>query len=282
MAWTLGFVGCGVMAEVMIAGILDEGLLEPAQIIASNRRESRGAELESRYGIRTTTANLDVVTGSDMTVLSVKPQTLAKVLAELRDSVPENSLVLSIVAGASMRVLRDGLSHSRVARCMPNLPCRIREGMTVWAAPDGLTPGDEARVEQVLGVMGGVIRVPDEAHVNMATAVNGTGPAIVAQFVKAMLEAAAYIGESRSVAKETVLATMVGTAKMLQDSDVHVASLIDEVTSPGGTTSRALQVLKQGRFSAVLTDSIDAAYERTQALGEQLEREIDAAPSTES
>lgn len=282
MAWTLGFVGCGVMAEVMIAGILDEGLLEPAQIIASNRRESRGAELQTRYGIRTTTANLDVVTGSDMTVLSVKPQTLAKVLAELRDSVPENSLVLSIVAGASMRVLRDGLSHNRVARCMPNLPCRIREGMTVWAAADGLTPGDEARVEQVLGVMGGVIRVPDEGHVNMATAVNGTGPAIVAQFVKAMLEAAAYIGESRSVAKETVLATMVGTAKMLQDSDVHVASLIDEVTSPGGTTSRALQVLKQGRFSAVLTDSIDAAYERTQALGEQLEREIDAASSTES
>jgi pyrroline-5-carboxylate reductase len=165
---------------------------------------------------------------------------------------------------------------------MPNLPCRIREGMTVWAAADGLTPGDEARVAQVLGVMGGVIRVPDEGHVNMATAVNGTGPAIVAQFVKAMLEAAAYIGESRSVAKETVLATMVGTAKMLQDSDVHVASLIDEVTSPGGTTSRALQVLKQGRFSAVLTDSIDAAYERTQALGEQLEREIDAASSTES
>jgi pyrroline-5-carboxylate reductase len=96
----------------------------------------------------------------------------------------------------------------------------------------------------------------------------------VAQFVKAMLEAAAYIGESRSVAKETVLATMVGTAKMLQDSDGHVASLIDEVTSPGGTTSRALQVLKQGRFSAVLTDSVDAAYQRTLELGKQLEEDL--------
>jgi pyrroline-5-carboxylate reductase len=86
-----------------------------------------------------------------------------------------------------------------------------------------------------------------------------------------MLEGAAYIGESRVVARETVLATLVGTAKMLQQSDGHVAELIDEVTSPGGTTSRALQVLKQGRFSAVLTESIDAAYQRTLDLGQQLE-----------
>ncbi len=270
MAWTLGFVGCGVMAEVMISGILDEGLLAPNDIIASNRRESRGQELHSRHGVRTTTDNLEVINTADLIVLSVKPQTLASVLKELSGNIPSGSLVLSIVAGASMQVLRDGLGHDRVARCMPNLPCRIREGMTVWAAPDDTNTADIERVETILGVMGGIIRVPDEGHVDMATAVNGTGPAIVAQFVKAMMEAAAYIGESRSVAKETVLATMVGTAKMLQESEGHVASLIDEVTSPGGTTSRALQVLKQGRFSAVITESIDAAYERTKSLGAQL------------
>ncbi len=271
MSWTLGFVGCGVMAEVMIAGLLEEGLLAPNQILASNRRESRGAELRDAYGIRTTTDNREVVSASDVIVLSVKPQTLAGVLSEITDSVPSSALVLSIVAGASMRVLSQGLDHKRVARCMPNLPCRIREGMTVWAAPADTTDTDVDRIEQILGVMGGVIRVDDESHVDKATAVNGTGPAIVAQFVKAMLEGAAYIGESRSVAKETVLATLVGTAKMLQQSDGHVAELIDEVTSPGGTTSRALQVLKQGRFSAVLTESVDAAYQRTLELGAQLE-----------
>ena len=274
MAWTLGFVGCGVMAEVMISGILDEGLLEPKDIIASNRRESRGQELHAGHGIRTTTDNLEVINNADLIVLSVKPQTLASVLKELSGNIPSGSMVLSIVAGASMQVLREGLGHNRVARCMPNLPCRIREGMTVWAAPHDTNDSDIKRVEQVLSVMGGIIRVPDEGHVDMATAVNGTGPAIVAQFVKAMMEAAAYIGESRSVAKETVLATMVGTAKMLQESDGHVASLIDEVTSPGGTTSRALQVLKQGRFSAVITESIDAAYERTKDLGAQLEGDL--------
>ncbi len=274
MAWTLGFVGCGVMAEVMIAGILNEGLLTPAQIIASNRRKSRGDELRSRHGIRTTTDNAEVLKNADLVVLSVKPQTLANVLRELENQVPSEALVLSIVAGASLKVLRDGLKHNRIARCMPNLPCRIREGMTVWTAPNDTRVSDVDRIEKILSVMGGIVRVEDEGHIDMATAVNGTGPAIVAQFVKAMMEAAAYIGESRSVAKETVLATMVGTAKMLQESEGHVASLIDEVTSPGGTTSRALQVLKQGRFSAVITESIDSAYERTKDLGKQLENDL--------
>ena len=275
MAWTLGFVGCGVMAEVMIAGLLEEGLLAPDRIIASNRRADRGNELQEKYGIRTTTDNRAVVSEADFVVLSVKPQNLAGILAELKGSVGQEAMVLSIVAGASMRVLAVGLDHQRVARCMPNLPCRIREGMTVWAAPTETAPTDVERVEQILGVMGGVIRVADEGHVDRATAVNGTGPAIVAQFVKAMLEAATYIGEPRTLARETVLATLAGTAALIRDADdVHVAQLIDEVTSPGGTTSRALQVLKQGRFSAVLTESIDAAYQRTVELGDELEKTL--------
>jgi len=272
--WTIGFVGAGVMAEVMIAGLLDEGVVEPGRVLASNRRTERGEQLTDRYGIRTTPDNCTVAAEADVVVLSVKPQTLAGVLKELEGKVNPAATVLSIVAGARTGVLQRGLSHELVARCMPNLPCRIRQGMTVWAAPAD-TPEDHVnRIEAVLGVMGEVIRVSDEGHVDRATAVNGTGPAIVAQFVKAMLEAAAFIGESRPVAKETVLSTLAGTAQMIRDSDVHVAELIDEVTSPGGTTSRALQVLKQGRFSAVLTESVDAAYQRTLELGAALEEKL--------
>jgi pyrroline-5-carboxylate reductase len=157
---------------------------------------------------------------------------------------------------------------------MPNLPCRIRRGMTVWYAPDATSPADLQRIESILGVMGQAIQVTEETHVDRATAVNGTGPAIVAEFVKAMLDAATYIGEPRNVARETVLATLVGTAEMIRSSDAHVSQLIDEVTSPGGTTSRALQVLRNGRFSAVITDSIDAAYQRTVELGAALEEKV--------
>jgi pyrroline-5-carboxylate reductase len=122
--------------------------------------------------------------------------------------------------------------------------------------------------------MGDEIQVLDESHVDRATAVNGTGPAIVAEFVKSLLEAATYIGESRGVARETVLSTLLGTVEMLRQSDDHVAQMIDEVTSPGGTTSRALQVLKQGRFGAVLTDAVTAAYDRTLELGDVLEEQL--------
>ena len=275
MSWTLGFVGAGVMAEVMIEGLLDEGGLPAEQILASNRQAERGEALHAAHGIRTTTDNRAVAAEADVLVLSVKPQTLAGVLGELKGHIQHHTMVLSIVAGARMTVLERGLDHSRVARCMPNLPCRIRKGMTVWAAPSDTESADIERIQTILGVMGGEIRVSDESHVDRATAVNGTGPAIVAQFVKAMLEAAAFIGESRSVAKETVLSTLAGTAQMIHESDAHVAELIDEVTSPGGTTSRALQVLKQGRFSAVLTESVDAAYQRTLELGAQLEEQLE-------
>jgi len=277
--WTLGFIGAGVMAEVMIAGLIADGVVEPAQIRASNRRAERSIELNERYGIACTLDNAEVAQSADMLVLSVKPQTLPKVLEDLHDKLRPGTSVLSIVAGARIEALQRGLNHKDVSRCMPNLPCRIRKGMTVWYTVPEVREESVAAIVMVLSVMGETIRVHDESHVDRATAVNGTGPAIVAQFVKALLEAATFIGEPRSLAHDTVLATLAGTVEMIRRSDVHVAQLIDEVTSPGGTTSRALQVLKKGRFSAVLTDSIDAAHERTVALGEALDTKINTAPS---
>ncbi|MSP54646.1 MAG: pyrroline-5-carboxylate reductase [Myxococcales bacterium] len=274
MSWTIGFVGAGVMAETMISGLLAEGF-EPGRILASHRRADRVAEL-SALGVSATLDNR-VAAAADVVVISVKPQTLLGVLAEVKGAVRPDALVVSIVAGARLRVLQVVLGHHKVVRCMPNLPCRIRRGMTVWCAAGELGDGDRARVAAVLGVMGKHIEVQDEGHVDRATAVNGTGPAIVAHFVKAFIEAAGYIGEPRGVARETVLETMLGTAEMILQNEGHIAELIDEVTSPGGTTSRALQVLKNGRFSAVLTESVDAAYQRTRELGDALEAALPPA-----
>jgi len=276
-AWTLGFVGAGVMAEVMLGGLLDESVIPPEHILASDRRASRLAELQERFAVRTTTDNAVVAAEADVLVLAVKPQNLAAVMAELRGHIRPGTLVLSIIAGAGLRLIQDGLAHERVARCMPNLPCRIRQGMTVWTVPPGTSDTARQRVRTILGVMGSEVYVDEESHVDRATAVNGTGPAIVAEFVKAMFEAAVFIGESRGVAHETVLATVIGTAEMIRQSDdMHVAQIIDEVTSPGGTTSRALQVLKKGQFQATLTESIDAAYQRTVELGAALEARVQA------
>ncbi len=276
LPWTLGFIGAGVMADVMIGGLLAEDVLPPDHILASDRNSARLQQVHVAHGVRTLTDNAALVEQCDVVILAVKPQNLAEVMAGLRGRLPEHTTVLSIVAGATIAAICRGLDHPHIVRCMPNLPCRIRRGMTVWTAAGDRA--DLARVRTILGVMGDEIYVEHEAQVDQATAVNGTGPAIVAHFVKSMVEAATYIGEPRQVAHDTVLATLIGTAEMIRAADrdgVHVAQLIDDVTSPGGTTSRAIQVLKQGRFAAVVTESIDAAHTRTLQLGQRLERDLE-------
>lgn len=262
--WTLGIVGAGVMAEVMLSALIDEGFA-PSRITASHRRRDRADALAKRYGVTGTTDNR-AAAAADLVLLTVKPQTLPPVLAEIRGALRPDGLVASIVAGAPTSVLQEGLDHRRVVRCMPNLPSRIRQGCTVWYAPADVGPADLERVAGILRAVGTEVRTTDEENLDRATAVSGTGPAIVAHFVKAMLEAANFVGEPRALGLETVLATLAGTIEMIRRSDDHVADLIDEVASPGGTTSRALQALKNGRFSAVVTDAVDAAYQRTKEI----------------
>lgn len=270
----IGFVGSGVMAEVMIDGLLRRQLVAPADIWAAGPRRERAEQLAARHGVHATTDSLEAVAAADLVVLAVKPQTLAKVLRELRGAIRQEQLVLSIVAGARMGVIGAALGHPAIVRCMPNLPCQIHRGMTIWTATADVSEAARARVRRILQTMGREIYVPDELDVDRATAVNGTGPAIIAHFVKALEDAANFIGESRELGRQSVLQTIIGTAEMILASDRHVAELIDGVTSPGGTTSRAMHVLQQGRFTAVLTDAIEAAFRRTLELGVDLEEQV--------
>lgn len=271
MSWRLGFIGAGVMAETMIAGVLSQGTVSADRVVASDPHASRREALSSRYGIQTVADNAEVV-DCELLVLAVKPQSLTQVFAGIRGRIASETQVLSIVAGAPISSLRSGLGHDRVVRAMPNLPCRIHRGLTVWTRADGV---HAERIAGVLRGMGDELVVDDEGHIDRATAVSGTGPAIVAEFVKSMFEASNYIGMPRELSRQAVLATLIGTAEMLrEDDDLHVAQLIDAVTSPGGTTSRALQVLKQGRMGAVVTESVDSAYQRCGELGASLEASL--------
>jgi len=270
----IGFVGSGVMAGVMIDGLLTRQLVAPGDIWAAGPRHERADQLAARYGIHATTDNLEAVEQADLVVLSVKPQILAKVLHQLRAAIRHEQLVVSIVAGARMGVIGAALGHPAIVRCMPNLPCQIHRGMTIWTATPEVSAAARASVRRMLQTMGREIYVPEELDVDRATAVNGTGPAIIAHFVKALEDAANFIGESRELGRQSVLQTIIGTAELILASDRHVVELIDGVTSPGGTTSRALHVLQQGRFAAVLTDAIEAAFRRSVELGVSLEERV--------
>ncbi|HSS48370.1 MAG TPA: pyrroline-5-carboxylate reductase [Thermoanaerobaculia bacterium] len=273
----IAFIGSGVMAEVMISGLLTREMTSPERIWAAGPRRERADQLSATYGVHGTTDNLVAVENADLIILAVKPQTLAKVLKQIRPMIRQEHLVMSIIAGARSATIGSALSHPGIVRCMPNLPCQIHRGVTVWTATPEVSEPVRGTVRSILQTMGKEIYVADEADVDRATAVHGTGPAFIALFIKSIEDGANFIGESRSLARQSVLETILGTAEMILASDRHVSELIDGVTSPGGTTSRALHVLQHGRFSAVLTDAIDAAYQRTIEMGAKLDEQVEAA-----
>jgi pyrroline-5-carboxylate reductase len=273
----VGIVGTGVMAESMLAGLLREGLVEPANVVCSHPRAERRRLLEETHSVRTTESNAEAVRGADVVLLAVKPQVLPDVTAELRDALTKQQLVVSVVAGASTAALGKALAHPAVVRAMPNTPAQIGQGVTVWYATGSVTDEGKARARGMLSALGREFEVHHERQVAMATAVSGTGPSYIFLFIEALVDAAVHLGFPRHLARELVLDTMQGSAAFALQSGLHIAELRDMVTSPGGTTAAAMYELERGKLRTVVSDAVWAAFERTLQLEAQLEGSGDGA-----
>ncbi|HXO15914.1 MAG TPA: pyrroline-5-carboxylate reductase [Steroidobacteraceae bacterium] len=271
----IGIVGTGVMAEAMLAGLLDKQLVAATHVVCSHPRAERRAQLERERGVATTADNAVAARDADVVLLGVKPQMLGAVMAELHGSLRREQLVLSIIAGASTRALTEGLDHTAVVRCMPNTPAQIGQGVSVWYATDSVDDAGKSRTRAMLSALGREFEVHDERQVAMATAVSGTGPTYIFLFIEALTDAAVHLGFPRHVARELVLDTMQGSAAFALQSGRHVAELRDMVTSPGGTSAEALYQLEKGRLRTVVSDAVWAAFERTLRLEATLENRPD-------
>ncbi len=271
----VGIIGAGVMAEAMIAGLLAERVVAPDDLVASHPRPERRTALAERHAIRVVEMNADAVAAADIVVLAVKPQMLPRVMRELSPSLAPGQVVLSIVAGATLRALATGLEHEAVVRAMPNTPAQIRRGITVWAASSACTPTQRDLVQTVLRALGDDRQVADEEFVAMATALSGTGPTYLFVVMEALIDAGVHLGFPRELAHDLVVATLLGSAEFASRSELHPAQLRNAVTSPGGTSAAAIYELEKGRLRTVLSDAVWAAYRRTQELGERLERETE-------
>lgn len=279
----LGIVGAGVMAEAMLAGLLERDLISAGDVICTHPRAARRDALASTHHVRTAAENLEATKDTDVVLLGVKPQMLAGVMAELRGSLRPDQLVISIIAGASTTALSEGLDHPAVVRSMPNTPAQIGRGVTVWFATKEVDDLGKQRTRAMLTALGREFEVPDERQVAMATAVSGTGPTYIFLFIEALTDAAVHLGFPRHVARELVLDTMQGSAEFALQSGKHVAQLRDMVTSPGGTSAEALYQLERGGLRTVVSDAVWAAFERTLQLEATLENRpagSNAAPHT--
>lgn len=267
----IGVVGSGSMAEAVLRGLLSRRLLTPDQVRASHPRQERRSELERALGVEAVPGNVAAAQGADVLLLAVKPQALPGVMAELREVLTAEQLVLSVVAGASTHALGAGLDHGAIVRSMPNTPAAIGQGVTVWYATRSVTPQGKERTRVMLSALGREFEVHDERQVGMATAVSGSGPTYTFLFIEAMIDAAVHLGFPRHVARELVLDTVQGSAAYALASGRHVAELREAVTSPGGTSAEALYQLERGRLRTVVSDAVWAAFERVEEIESRLE-----------
>ena len=264
----VAFVGAGAMASAMIGGLLSRREVEPEGVVASDRHQERLDAVRGQFAVRTTLDNVAAARQVQAVVLSVKPQVLPGVLAELRGAVEPGALVVSIVAGAAIRSISAGLAHRAIVRTMPNTPAQVGEGMTVWTATPEVSERQREQARAIVAALGRQLFVEEEKFLDMATAVSGSGPAYVFLMMEALIDAAVHLGFSRDAARELVVQTIRGSAIYAERQPAHPAELRNRVTSPGGTSAAALYQLEKGGFRTVMSDAVLAAYRRSVALGE--------------
>jgi pyrroline-5-carboxylate reductase len=270
----LAFIGCGVMAESIIKGLLRKTLVNPSQIYASHPRQKRRDELTEEYKINVFGRNANAVESvldaeNSIIVLCVKPQRLEGVLEDLKGVVQPGQLILSIVAGATIKTISEALGNKKIARTMPNTPSQIGHGITAWTCTEEVSETEQEQIKSLLSALGRELYVENENMIDMATSLSATGPTYIFLVMEALTDAGVHMGFSRDMAKELVQEMMLGSILFAIESDLHPAELRNMVTSPGGTSADAIYQMEKGGLRTVLSKSVFAAYQKAVALGEK-------------
>lgn len=270
----MAFIGCGVMAESIIAGLLRKELVTPDQIAASHPRANRRAELAEKYGIEVFEHNAEAVRHirvyeNSVVALCVKPQRIKGVLEELEETVAPDQLVVSIIAGARIETISAALNNKKVVRAMPNTPSQIGAGITAWTCTDEVSSAEKAQIKALLTALGKELYVETENMIDMATSLSATGPTYIFLVMEALTDAGVHLGFSREMSKELVQETMLGAVRFAIESHKHPAELRNMVTSPGGTSADAIYQMEKGGLRTVLSKAVYAAYQRAVALGQK-------------
>jgi pyrroline-5-carboxylate reductase len=268
---TITFIGAGNMASSLIGGLVADGYA-PKKIVASDPDSGKLADLSARFGIQSATDNIDAVQRADVVVLAVKPQALEQVCGDIRAAVQQrHPLVVSIAAGIREADLQAWLGGDiTLVRSMPNTPAMLQAGATVLHADPGVSAAQRDLAESILRAVGLTRWVDDEALMDVVTALSGSGPAYFFLVMEAMEAAAIANGLTADTARLLTIQTALGAARMAIESSDGPAALRQKVTSPGGTTERALSILEQGELRALFEKAVTGACERSRELSEML------------
>ena len=262
--FSVGVIGAGVMGEALIAALLKYGV--PAtSILFTEKRVERADELTAKYGI----ISADLVTtagSSDVILLVMKPQDMQSVLDEIKAHVKADSLIVTFAAGKKIEFITKVLGTSNpVIRVMPNTPLLVGEGMSAISLGQGVTSQQRTFVQGFLEGTGCALEVTEDLQ-DAVTATSGSGPAYFFAFVEAMVSGATALGLSQEDATKLTIQTIVGAAKLLNESGDSPTLLREKVTSPNGTTAAALKSFNESSLNKIVADAMKAAYARSQEL----------------
>ncbi len=269
---TIAFIGSGAMAEAIIKGLLTHELITADHMIGSDPVATRRDFMAKNYQIQTTADNAQAVQNADIVVMSIKPQALSTVAKTLQGSVQPNALILSIMAGISIKTMQQAFNHERIVRAMPNTPAQVNMGVTAWIPTPAVDAKQREQTALMLGALGEQIPVEKEEFIDMQTGLGGSGPGFVFLIIEAMIDAGVQMGFSRADAQTIVLQTIAGSVALVKETGKHPAELRNLVTSAGGTTAAGIYELEKGGIRTTITNAVLAAYQRSQELGRLSEK----------
>ena len=263
----IGFIGLGNMATAMIGGMLQKAIAAPEDIIGSSKTLTTAEKVKTKFNINATTDNKTVAEQSDILFLAVKPIFFPEVIAEIRETVRPETLIVSIAAGRTLDYLKEAFDRAEVKliRCMPNTPALVLEGCTGVCTGENVT---EEELEKVLTLLRsfGIASVVPERLMDVVVGVSGSSPAYVFMFIEAMADEAVAAGMPRKQAYEFAAQSVLGSAKMVLETGKHPGELKDMVCSPGGTTIQAVKVLEEKGMRAAVMDAMDACIEKSKMM----------------
>jgi len=262
----LGVIGAGNMATAIVKGLLRKKLIEPKMLYIFDVDYSKVSRLAEETSIHKSSSNKEVVENSSIVILAVKPNVYPLVLDEIKDKLYEEHILISIAAGISMQYIKEKIEdRCRVVRVMPNTPALIGEGMIAVCKGHGLAEEDRKMVFSFLSALGKVEEV-DEKYINAVTGISGSSPAYVYMFIEALADGGVMMGLPRDQAYRIASQAVLGSAKMVLESQKHPGVLKDMVCSPGGTTIEAVYALEQKGFRGIVMEAVKRCAEKGEAM----------------
>ncbi len=264
---SIGFIGCGNMASAIICGIIDNKAVSEKDVNVFDIYAPATAKMKSKYGINVFDSEEEIVENSDTVVLAVKPNVLSSVLKKI-DGVlkSKNTLIISIAAGKSTGFIADNLTHdNRIIRVMPNINATVSEAICAYTANDKATDSDKELTEKIFSAVGEIIYL-EENYFPLFGVLGGCTPAIAYMFIDELARAGVKNGMKKDVALKISAQAVLGSAKMILESNEHPYELIDKVCSPGGTTIEAVTSLQESGFNSAIHKAVDKAVDKDSKL----------------